>query len=248
MQGRKLEQLLFDSIKKDNDPKEIKEAIEKIKKCSEQKDLEQDELPSLDAFPRLHYGYRGYNALHKAVVTNNEVAVELLLTAKANVDKCTHTFITIYGNAWYGQTPLSIASQYGYYKIVELLINAKADLNRVAYEGRFKHEDYINYDGRGKNALALAVRNGHTDVVEILLNAKANVDYYYGHALKLAAHKGQENIIKKLLEAKADPHNKFWFFGKKASQLALDNGNSECAKLLIDAEKETPHPSWSLFR
>ena len=57
----------------------------------------------------------------------------------------------------YGKSPLMYASEFGFYDIVEILIEKGADINMI--------------DKTGKSALILAVKNNHLLTVETILTS-----------------------------------------------------------------------------
>ena len=89
----------------------------------------------------------------------------------------------------YGWTPLTVASEKGRHKIVELLLN-----NGAAIDKSDKH---------GYTALMQASLNGHLDVVMLLVQHKADVHLKYSDgrtALDFARQRGHtkiEEILKK---------------------------------------------------
>ncbi|KAF1818520.1 uncharacterized protein K489DRAFT_374151 [Dissoconium aciculare CBS 342.82] len=88
---------------------------------------------------------------------------------------------------------LYYASFIGRVGVVQLLLEAKADVN--AQGGRFG------------NALQAASFEGHETVVQLLLEAKADVNAQggaLGNALQAASFEGHETVVQLLLEAKAD--------------------------------------------
>lgn len=92
-------------------------------------------------------------------------------------------------------TVLACAAENGHRKIVELLLEAKADPAKPGY--------------KGVAPLTWAASRGHTDVVKTLLEEKANlnqVDERNTPALTHAAMGGHNNVVNVLIEAKADPN------------------------------------------
>ena len=94
----------------------------------------------------------GMTALHWAVRHCRPALVKRLLAAKADPNAV----------SYYGVTPLSVASQFGFGNIVETLCAAGADPN-VAVAGKV-------------TPLMLASHAGHVEVVRQLLDAGAKVD------------------------------------------------------------------------
>lgn len=82
---------------------------------------------------------------------------------------------------------LEIAARVGDVEILELLLNARADVN--ANDGV---------------ALRHAVQHGHEKIVKLLLNSGADAGVGDGIALRWVARRGNANIVKLLLDAGAD--------------------------------------------
>ncbi|KAJ7694520.1 ankyrin repeat-containing domain protein [Mycena olivaceomarginata] len=86
-----------------------------------------------------------------------------------------------------------VASHYGHYKTVELLINKGAD---------------VNVQGKGHGtALQVALSKSHSDIAELLINKGADVnvqDGHYGTALYTTLSKGHTDIAELLISKGAD--------------------------------------------
>ncbi|CAL4142703.1 unnamed protein product, partial [Meganyctiphanes norvegica] len=116
-----------------------------------------------------------------------------------------------------GKTPLYIASKEGHSTIVEMLLNANADVNTVT--------DVDFGIGYSKTPLYIASKGGHSTIVEMLLNANADVNTVtdglqkiyltfsgpLGHLgesgespLNMASYRGHSTIVEMLLNANAD--------------------------------------------
>ena len=89
-----------------------------------------------------------YTPLHKAAACNKIEAVAALISHGADVN----------ARDEYGQTPLMLASYYGYAKVVEALLDAGADKELKATSG----------DDKGKTALDISRDKNKGDVVAIL--------------------------------------------------------------------------------
>jgi ankyrin repeat protein len=82
-------------------------------------------------------------------------------------------------------TPLYLASKYGHWSIVELLIEHHAEID-------FECKDR---DG----ALQVASSRGQSKIVQILLDSGAKVAAQSGEAIRVAASKGHTEILKLLI-------------------------------------------------
>lgn len=96
------------------------------------------------------------------------------------------------GNTRWNLTPLHLASIFGHYQVVKLLINENADMNICDIEGL--------------TALHRAALRGHKDVVRLLCEiGKVNVRDENGKtALYYAASEGKYDVVRTLCEHKAD--------------------------------------------
>lgn len=111
----------------------------------------------------IEIGQGRWTSLMAAVSSGNESMVELLLSAKANVN-ATATFTS--------ETPLHIAAGNGFKVIVETLVAHGADLNARASFPGFATPNRTG----GTTPLHLAVRSGFKTVAEVLLAHGASVN------------------------------------------------------------------------
>ena len=126
--------------------------------------------------------------LHEASANNNILAVEILLKNK-DIDVNLSNIL--------GLTPLTHASKSGYKEIVELLLKAGADPNKL-------DQLYIT-------PLMNACANGHTDIVEILIKNGASINLSNCNSetpLHYACSENYFDIIKILIENGADVNAK----------------------------------------
>ena len=156
-------------------------------------------------------------ALYKAAYNGHCTVVDLLLQAKAQVNKTSagmtplylatnksHTNVVrqlivakaeLHRPSSDGFTPLMTACDLGNVNSVELLIDAKAELNRCNAVS-------------GKNAILCAELGGNQRVVQLLIEHKADVNLRgskLGHTAAIAAvHKGHARVLTLLIQAKAD--------------------------------------------
>ena len=117
------------------------------------------------------------SALIQAVQQNNSEAVEILLTADADVN-------TILCG---GTTPLMVASREGYTEVVRVLLKENIMINATS--------------GSGETAIYKASKQGHSTIVHILLEAGANprIPSNKGQTpLTAAIEKGHTEILEML--------------------------------------------------
>lgn len=124
----------------------------------------------------------------------------------------------------FGATPLHMAAQSGFTEVVELLIKARADLNKPT-------------DRFGVTPLYLAAQNGHAKVVTQLIKARADVNLANMRdnvtPLWIASQENHPDIVRLLLEAHADV-NKTRASDKGAPlYIAADKGNLRVVRLLL---------------
>jgi hypothetical protein len=151
-----------------------------------------------------NYGYLDYAASFwathytKVQSKSTETVLQLVLTLCDTRSRRFQIWFEVYWNmAHQGEsTPqlssMMVASYFGHRDVVELLLEAKANVES-------KDTTY------GRTPLAWAAWNGHEGVVELLLEAKANIeseDTEYGQTtLAWAARNGHKGVVKLLLEA-----------------------------------------------
>ncbi|XP_057711410.1 ankyrin repeat and BTB/POZ domain-containing protein 3-A-like isoform X2 [Corythoichthys intestinalis] len=111
-----------------------------------------------------------------------------------------------------GMTPLMYACVRGDEAMVQMLLDAGADINGEVPAMVHKHPS-VYPDARGGTPLTFAVLHGHAPVVQLLLDNSANVegslqdgaDNYAETPLQLAAAAGNFELVSLLLERGADP-------------------------------------------
>jgi ankyrin repeat protein len=123
----------------------------------------------------------GTTPLMWAVSEGHVAAATLLIGASADVNARSHYVAAANGRGFEGRTPVSnrtdpkaeefasgwltplmLAAREGHVEVTRLLVNAGADVNQTA--------------GDGKTALALAIFNGQYDVASLLVDAKSDVN------------------------------------------------------------------------
>jgi len=204
---------------------------------------------------------QGCSGLSEAVKAENIIKIEeLLLTVDPN---CIEPNAN---NGWHpthyakeGHTPLSAAAKLGNKEIVELLINANADINfhdvylrspimQAAFEGHFEMVKYLvdkgalinGISGNHGSALCLAARGGHQEIVEYLLDRGANINaytYMHGTPFFSATRNGHTEIADLLIDKGAS------IVAQDSTQIpplerAARIGNSEIVELLLSLGAE----------
>uniref|UniRef100_A0A7N8X8F0 BTB (POZ) domain containing 11b n=1 Tax=Mastacembelus armatus TaxID=205130 RepID=A0A7N8X8F0_9TELE len=111
-----------------------------------------------------------------------------------------------------GMTPLMYACVRGDEAMVQMLLDAGADINSEVPNSVHKHPSVFP-ETRQVTSLTFAVLHGHVPVVQLLLDAKVNVEgslqegmeNYTETPLQLAAAAGNFELVSLLLERGADP-------------------------------------------
>lgn len=152
----------------------------------------------------------GYNALECAVRNANREIVQLLLSAKADVNSRDQS----------GQTPLMMMNEQATSDLVWDLVNRGAKVNRK--------------DNDGETALMAAAGINNTEVLKALLEAGAKVNQKAKNgitALMLASQQGYVNNVRALILAGADVNARD-DSGKTALQYAEDDDHRATIRLL----------------
>ncbi|MCJ1267408.1 hypothetical protein MMC22_007293 [Lobaria immixta] len=184
-------------------------------------------LPELDRdmspneYCRTHV-YLSYTAIYWADHyrnTNNCKSVKIL-EGFLKTSRC-HS---VFGNydVDYG-TVLIAASAKGHENVVQILMDAGADLNA---QGGFYG-----------NVLQAASAKGHEKVVQILIDAGADLNAqggWFGNALQAASAEGHDEVVQILIDAGADLNARGGLYGN-ALQAASAEGHDEAVQILIDA-------------
>jgi ankyrin repeat protein len=172
-----------------------------------------------------------HSALHVAALHGHSGIMHLLL-AKPDV-QINRTTIMADGLNAHGSTALYLASEKGHFEVVQILLDAGADIERQTE--------------RGETTLYVASGKGHFEVVQILLQAGADKE---AADLGIASQFGHVEVVKILLDAGAD-RDAIWE-GATSLNIASQEGHHEVVKMLLDAgaEKDAacPDGSTSLYQ
>ncbi|KAL6406844.1 hypothetical protein AUP68_09653 [Ilyonectria robusta] len=170
-----------------------------------------------EAFHNLRSRKGGSSPLYRAICHQNPDIVRELIQHGANVDTP-----SIHGS------PIHLAALYGGERIVQMLLDAKVDINAPPS------------DSLQMTALQLAISQWHIDVVDMLLNAGASVNASTGSqtgrtALQAAVERQNIPLVGDLISRGADvnapPAGKY---GGTALQLAAARGAFNIAVLLLE--------------
>ncbi|KAK5242070.1 hypothetical protein LTS06_011754, partial [Exophiala xenobiotica] len=157
-----------------------------------------------------------------------------------------------------GRTALIWASDFGHEKVVQILLNAGADVNAQAIGVRDGYSNALSaasahsnekvvqilvdrgadvnaQGGRCGNALCVASDRGNEKIVQILLDRGADVNGQegdYGAALSAASICGNEKIVQMLLDRGADVNSQGGYGA--ALSVASAHGNEEIVQILVD--------------
>ncbi len=159
----------------------------------------------LEIFDLGYVGYIGCKALCKALENEHE-EVALLL-----IDNGAHYESRDYG--LYGETPLEIASQEGFLKIVRILIAEGADISR-------------------NKALQNAAQYGHVQIVKELIDAGMSILCVGGDALEKAAYRGNLEVVEVLV--REAEHLGQALDIVSAINKAIDMGRFKVVKFLVE--------------
>ena len=131
--------------------------------------------------------------------------------------------------ASFGERPLMRAAWEGHGAVVELLLEAEADVDFP-----------VGIGPRGWTALMSASNNGHAGVVRLLLEARASIDMVGSDctALSAACEHGLVEVVRLLLEARADT-DVATAQGCSALSLASGQGHAEVVSMLLQERANT---------
>jgi hypothetical protein len=187
----------------------------------------------LAKFPLLHYAATSWN--HHALLQRRESTVRELTLLGTDAMRRDWLFVHDPDHPWKQSfkshekdagDALYYASLLGLKKMVQMLMDAEADVN--AQGGHFG------------NALQAASAEGHEKVVQMLMDAEADVNAqggHFGNALHAASHRGHEKVVQMLMDARADVNAQGGRFGN-ALQSASFQGHEKVVQMLMDARAD----------
>jgi hypothetical protein len=204
------------------------------------------------------YKYRGYSknysvgsALHYTSQFGlSGITKKVLAAANVPIEEAVNA-----RDSW-GNTPLTIAAEYGQYEMAKMLLDKGADVNAQGGEYRNAlqaasvgdHEQVVKMlldngadvnaqGGRFGNALLAASVGGHKQVVKMLLNKGADVNAQggeYRNALYAASKRGYKQVVKMLVDKGADVNAQGGRFGN-ALRAASERDHEQVVEMLLDA-------------
>ncbi|XP_057318733.1 ankyrin-1-like [Microplitis mediator] len=151
--------------------------------------------------------------LEQAIKNNNYEIVKYLISNGAEINNA-------YEYRKWGITPLEHAVQRGYKKIVELLIEYKADVNRISF---------FSF-----TCLSIAIENDNFEIFKLLLDAGADIrpSHITRAPIYTAVDKNNYEITKHLINHGADVNT--CFDNKTLLYRAVENENERIVELLIN--------------
>lgn len=191
---------------------------------------------------------KGFSPLWAATDKKYKAIVHRLLKKGANVNQqCSE-----------GRTVLMVAASKGYIDIVKVLLDAGALVNvqpidgwtalmdaaqnghtHVVTELIKRGADVALQSISGETAVLSAVKRGHARIVELLIEAGADIHvktYDNWNALMLACCNGPRTLVESLLKLKVDHSLSDSKYGLTPLHIALLNGHTESALMLIEAQ------------
>ena len=190
------------------------------------------------------------NILTYCVKSQNVGAIETLL--KQGVNPNWHNLKGVW--------PICLAAQKGGVEIIQMLIDAGAEVNAqndttlataIIQASHFGYVDAVNLllsnkadphdaNAKGTTALMRAAQEGHIEIAQSLLRANVDVNRRNQegmNALMLASQRGHSNIVRILIQAKAAMDDQTTQ-GSTALMLACKRGHEDCAQILVSMGAE----------
>jgi ankyrin repeat protein len=179
-------------------------------------DEEGDDDDDEDEIDRIEYDEASASPLVQAILQDDRAGMEQLLAEGATVNP------ELSGTSWNEPVPLAAAVFRGNLEMIQRLIAAGANLDRID----------LSIDAR---PLGVAIKQNRLDLVQVLLDAGASPEggdmSYTG--LTIAVNSNNLPLVKLLLEAGADP-NSDMEDGDRAILHAAWEGNLEIVQCLVN--------------
>jgi hypothetical protein len=201
--------------------------------------------------------FKDSNFFYQHIKNNNYDVVELLIKAKANLNKTKDN-----------KSPLHFAVESKNYDIAELLAKAGAETNIIDNDGRsllhiavysddyrmakllVEHGAKVDLaDKKYVNILHQAIQSNNSDMVKLLLDAGANpniIDQVFEETpLRQAIQSNNSDIVKLLLDKGANPYieNKL---GKSALDEVIEKGDPSCIQEMLSYLNQKLSSYWSI--
>ena len=191
----------------------------------------------------------GMSAFHSAAASGQEQLVECLLTAGADINAVDHC----------GKTPIYLAVEHGYSKVIKILAQHGANVGLRDLDGRSAlHWAADNQQGEAmiqvlaacgadvdiadnvnnSSPLHLAAARGFVNSCLCLLQCGANIrakDVHKRTAIHIAAHCCREAVLRALIAAPGASCKDLDSLGRTALHLACEAGNLPIARMCIQA-------------
>lgn len=142
-------------------------------------------------------------------------------------------------NLYFGQTPFSLAAQYGLPEVVELMISKNVNPTGTNSLGVIELPEG-GEECYAASALHVAVTNNQSKVAKVLmqrLGCTFNANNKFS-PLHLAASQKNHNLFNTLVEGGCDPHAQDFVMGKTAYQWASEYGGENFNHFNFDGAKE----------
>lgn len=166
----------------------------------------------------------GWTPLQVAAAYGHQEVVDSLLASRADPNLPNH----------HGRSALMYAAAFGHYSIAKALIDRGADVN-----ARSQDPEPIS-DHAGETALMLAAWSGWDEIIKLLLDSGADVNVVGGPLGGTALHstlwEGHSGAAIALLQAPGIDLYLTDSRGKTPRQAAIEDGRTEIARLLEEAE------------
>lgn len=142
-------------------------------------------------------------------------------------------------NLYFGQTPFSLAAQYGLSEVIELMISKNVNPNEANSLGLLNLPEG-KLEGYTASALHVAVAQTQPEVAKNLLQHMGCAFHENNKfsPLHLAALQQNHNLFNTLVEGGCDPHARDFVLGKTAYEWASHYGGESFSNFNFDVTKE----------